>query len=117
METVRTVASPKPTPEVAFSISPTAGAYSYTVGVTVYNPTNAELVDIDTSITFTASVSFPDPTHYATSYEWDFGDGAKGYGSPTTHTYLAANPHVQAVLTVVDNQGNRWRARKQIYLQ
>lgn len=118
METVRTIALPEPTPEVSFTVSPVADQYTYTVGLTVYSPSNADVVNINADTTFVADARFPSPTRWATSYEWDFGDGAKGYGSTTTHSYLYTSPaaSVQPVLTVIDNRGARWRARKELYL-
>lgn len=38
------------------------------------------------------------------SYEWDFGDGAKGKGASATHAYGAAGDYT-VVLTVTDNVG------------
>lgn len=37
-------------------------------------------------------------------YEWQFGDGRTGRGSPVSHTYRAAGAYT-VVLTVFDNQG------------
>lgn len=117
MDTVQTVPLREGTPDIDFTFAPHAGAYSYSVDGNVYSPSNAFLVNINTTITFTASAEFPDATSWATAYEWDFGDGIKGYGSPATHAYQTVNPDIQVVLLMIDNHGKRWRARNQLYLQ
>ncbi len=39
------------------------------------------------------------------SYEWDFGDGDKGYGETTTHTFNSKGNY-PVTLTIIDNDGN-----------
>lgn len=117
LETVHDVPVAKGTPEIDFSFTPTAGAFSYSVGNTVYTPANIYWVCADTVITFTASTIFDDEDEWALSYEWDFGDDSYGFGLTVTHQFKSNNAHNQIVLTVVDNLGRRWRARKQIYLR
>jgi len=43
-----------------------------------------------------------DPSGTIINYTWDFGDGHKGYGEITTHTYVAAGTYI-VTLTVVSN--------------
>lgn len=117
METVRSLTIPGGTPDISFTFSPDAGDYVYTVGATVYSPTNAKIINIDTAITFTASATFPDPvTQWAVSYKWKFGDGMVGFGNPASHTFTVEVDSLQVVLIVKDNSGNRWRARRELYL-
>jgi hypothetical protein len=60
-----------------------------------------------TAITFTASVRIPEGL-FITEYEWDFGDGFKGFGPITTHTYNTGSPSTRTVLCVTDNLGRRF---------
>jgi len=53
------------------------------------------------TVDFDASASF-DPDGTITDFEWDFGDGAKGAGAITAHTFAAAG-RFTVVLTVTDN--------------
>lgn len=53
-------------------------------------------------VKFDASESY-DPDGRLVSYEWDFGDGAKGSGVTTTHTYTQQGRYT-ATLTVTDNE-------------
>jgi chitodextrinase len=57
-------------------------------------------------ITFVAT-AIPDSGVIVTEYKWDFGDGQIGYGATATHTYLAASPQTQVVLTITDSRGDR----------
>lgn len=67
-------------------------------------------------ITFTASVRIPEGD-FIIAYEWDFGDGSKGYGNNVTHSYVAASPSTRAVLCVTDNHGRRFCRGKQVNLR
>ncbi len=53
-------------------------------------------------VKFDASESY-DPDGRLVSYEWDFGDGARGSGVTTTHTYSQQGRYT-ATLTVTDNE-------------
>jgi len=53
------------------------------------------------AIVFDGSGSY-DPTGTIINYTWDFGDGHKGYGEITTHTYVSAGTYI-VTLTVVSN--------------
>jgi len=55
------------------------------------------------SVSFNASSSYDSDGSIAT-YEWDFGDGGRGSGMTTSHTYTVAGTHL-ARLTVTDNNG------------
>lgn len=116
MDVVTSIPAPRGTPTVSLDWSPHDGAYTYTVGVTLYSPTNAFYAQVNTSLTFTATISFPDSSQWAVTYEWDFGDGVKGYGNPATHSYKFASLHTQVVVKVTDNFDKIYTARKQVYL-
>ena len=53
------------------------------------------------SILFDGSGSY-DPDGSIMNYTWDFGDGEKGYGETTTHTYSSAGDYT-VMLTVLSN--------------
>jgi hypothetical protein len=114
-EVVRQPAAVESTPTVSFDFSPHGGAFSYSSSLATYSPAGAFYAASNTSLTFTSSVSFGRSTEYATGYEWDFGDGNRGFGASVSHTYK--NPGTtQVSLTVIDNKGRRWYTRKQLYL-
>jgi PKD repeat protein len=101
----------QPTEEVSFTTSPQGAAVSFTVGGDVY-VSGANRTAIDTAITFTATDSVENPLRY----EWDFGDGSKGYGNPVVHTYKINNPHLRAHLKVTGDDGKLYYSSQQIYL-
>src|SRR4051812_1086742 len=108
-EVVRQPAAVASTPTVTFDFSPHGAAYSYTSGLNTYNPAGAFYAAINTSLTFTSSVTFGRGSEYVTGYEWNFDDGTRHSGSSATHTF--PNPGTtQVSLTVIDNKGRRWRA-------
>ncbi len=48
-------------------------------------------------------------------YEWDFGDGAVGYGRTTAHTYFSSGAHVfTATLTVYGTDGKTGTATRSV---
>ncbi len=55
------------------------------------------------SVTFDGSLS-NDPDGDTITYLWDFGDGTKGFGKTTTHSYLENGTYV-VILTVEDESG------------
>jgi PKD repeat protein len=63
-------------------------------------------------VRFDASQSY-DPFGKITGYEWDFGDGEKGYGEKTSHFYSATGTY-NVKLTVTDNAGNKNSITKQV---
>jgi PKD repeat protein len=80
---------------------------AHTVTVTV--PANQPPSAAFTSSVFGATVSLDgtsssDPDGTVASYAWDFGDGATGSGSTTSHLYAAAGTYT-VTLTVTDNNG------------
>jgi PKD repeat protein/streptogramin lyase len=76
----------QPTVHPSFTLTPTTGEFPVMV-------------------TFDASASRPsDPHGSITSAAWDFGDGQKGSGITTTHTYVTAGTF-SVTLTLMDNTG------------
>lgn len=55
------------------------------------------------NVSFDASYSYVSDGTAIKSYQWDFGDGAKGEGIRVTHTYQAAD-RFTATLTVTDSR-------------
>lgn len=116
-ESVRSFPDPDAAPVITFDFSPHYAAYSYSVGATTYT-TNAFYAQVGATVTFTATTAFGDPlTQSALGYEWDFGDGTKGFGNPVTHKYTAPNIQLQVGLTVTDNNGQRFHVPKPMYLK
>lgn len=116
-DTINAIRVPDPDVAVSFVTSPVGATYTYTAG-TVTFVTTEKYTAVNTSITFTATVTLPStpPSLAVVEYYWDFGDGTFGYGNGATHTYTIANQNCQAVLRVTDNYGRHWFCRKQIYL-
>lgn len=68
-------------------------------------------------IIFEVETSFEETGRFPVEYEWSFGDGAEGHGKSFAHTYKAPSEEgLQVVVTVTDNKGSKWRARKAIYI-
>lgn len=74
-----------------------------------YTSANSEL-------TFTASVRL-DPGDYIIEYEWDFGDGTKGYGPSPKHTYKQTTVQMRVSLCVLDNHRRKVCVGRQILLK
>ncbi len=118
-QTIQTTRIPDPSPEINFSWEPKLIAYTLQVGGNIYPYKVNEPVigapaqpDINRTaalqeLTFTANVRVPDDT-FITEYEWDFGDGAKGFGASVTHTYTTPSPSTRTRLCVTDNHGRRY---------
>jgi PKD repeat protein len=66
-------------------------------------------------ICFDASASY-DPDGHIVSYDWDFGDGSRGHGVNTCHTFTFWGNFL-ITLRVVDNDGLSDTATAQINLQ
>jgi len=73
--------------------------------MTQYGPPHADYISIvdGNKVTFNASRSY-DYDGTIISYEWDFGDGNIGTGSPIEHTYTEDGSY-DVSLTVTDNDG------------
>ena len=65
-------------------------------------------------LTFNASASYDLLTNI-TSYEWDFGDGSKGYGRVVTHIYREQGTY-EVTLKATDFAGNTATITKNITL-
>jgi hypothetical protein len=77
--------------------------------------------ELDQPVWFSAITDFSGTDRFPVFWEWDFGDGFSFRNSETAvHSYsllsLEGRDTVQAVLTVTDNKGGKWRARAQVYL-
>ena len=76
------------------------------------------VTEIGTDIVFTAIYRFAETGCSPVFWEWNFGDGIRGYGVEVTHSYALPAPQgIQVVLTVTDTKGRKWRAREQVYVQ
>ncbi|MCD6503482.1 MAG: right-handed parallel beta-helix repeat-containing protein [Euryarchaeota archaeon] len=84
---------------------PLAMSFKYYLGITpravfTYSPTNPHIFE---KIVFNASESYGINSHIV-KYEWDFGDGCKGYGPIVKHRYWIPGKY-KVTLTVYDNNG------------
>lgn len=114
-------------PEVNFSWSPRLIAYTLQVGGNSYpwlanQPSagapaqpNIHRTAALQELTFVAEVRVPEG-FFVTEYEWDFGDGAKGYGETVTHMYTTPSPSTRTRLCVTDNYGRRYCVGKPMNL-
>lgn len=99
-----------------FSWTPTLANLSYSIGGTVYT-TNAPKTAVNTAITFTAVAVAPSQSGRSfVKYEWDFGDGSKGFGPVVVHTFKVANPLLRVRCCATDNRGVKICVGRQIYL-
>lgn len=119
IETVREVPDPEGSPEISIEFSPHKEEYTYNVGGETVKPSpTVYYAHINEAVTLTATVTFANPTkQWAVGYRWDLGDGTIAYNNPATHTYTLPSTHLQVGLTVFDNKGQEWRARKAMYLK
>lgn len=81
----------------------------------VLNSANADAPSVEfkngeATINFTASATDPDNDNL--TYEWDFGDGARGTGATIAHKYTRVGPNYRVTVTVKDGRGGQ--ASKQI---
>jgi hypothetical protein len=74
--------------------------------------------EVGSLITFTAKHDFDGTESFPVFWEWSFGDGFRAFGEQVTHSYSSLSPsgQFQAVLTVTDNKGRKWRARRAMYI-
>lgn len=115
LDTITVLPPVRHDPQILIDTDPAGDPFTWSDGTTTYT-SGAFYTARDTEITFTATVSFFDTDQSAVGYEWQFGDGAKGYANPVAHTYTSKVPTFQVIATVIDNLGQRFHARKQIYL-
>lgn len=106
-------------PEINFDWGPKLIAYSLQVGGNTYpwlinqpvQGAGAQANIFRTAalqeLTFTANVRMPIGT-FVTEYEWNFGDGQKGYGEIVTHKYTTPSPSTRTRLCITDNRGRRF---------
>lgn len=116
VDTITVLPNVRSEPEILIASSPAGAAFTWTDGTNTYSPPATFYTARDTEITFTATVTFFDDDQYAVGYEWRFGDGIKGFANPVAHTYITPASSVQVTATVIDNLGQRFHARKQLYL-
>jgi hypothetical protein len=114
-------------PEVNFDWSPKLIAYTLQVGGNIYpwrvnEPVQGSLAQDNIyrtaalqEITFVSGIRVP-TGGFIVEYEWDFGDGVKGYGDTVTHSYTAASPSTRTRLCVTDNLGRRFCVGKPMNL-
>lgn len=98
--------------DVSFTTSPLGATLTYAAGSSTY-VTNANYTSAATAITFTPKVFISDADPI--EYEWDFGDGIKGWGTSPTHQYKN-EMQCQAVLCVTDSLGRKHYARRAMYI-
>lgn len=125
--TIRSAAPLRPKPEISFSWIPQLIAYTIQVGGNIYpwqvnqpvagapGQANINRTAAQQELTFTASVRLP-VGDFVTEYEWDFGDGVKGFGASATHSYTAPAPSTRARLCITDNHGRRFCIGKPLNL-
>jgi PKD repeat protein len=118
-EIVRELPAVEGTPDISIDFSPHKEEYQYNVGGSTVKPSpTAYYAHINETVTLTATVTFANTEkQWAIAYEWDLGDGTLAYNNPATHKYALPNEHLQVSLTVTDNFGQEWRARKAMYLK
>lgn len=112
MTSITSPVSTIPTDRITFSSSPIGSTITFTLNGTTY-PSTAKVSSINTQLTFTAAGDIND----AIRFEWDFGDGTKGYGNPVTHTYTIPNPFIRVALRVLDSDGVHKHSSKRMYLK
>jgi len=81
------------------------------VATFTYSPLERQ---VNSSITFVASASY-DPDGSIIKYSWDFGDGNKGTGMISHHSYPQYGTYT-VTLTVTDNDGATNTAKANIQL-
>jgi hypothetical protein len=103
----------RPIPKgIDISSSPEGTTVGFTVGGDVFT-TDFKYTEYATPITFTATGDTED----FILYEWDFGDGTRGFGNPIVHTYLIDNPHLQVKVRATTTDENIVIASRRIYIQ
>lgn len=75
-------------------------------------------IEVGEKVVFSAVTDFEDTGCIPVAWEWSFGDGRKAFGEQVVHAYTSPAPTgIQAVLTVSDNKGRRYRARQAMYIE
>ncbi len=125
--TIQSTAIVRPAPEVDFDWGPQlppyvilseGNSYPWAINLPVAGDpaqTTIHKAGANIELTFTAAIVLPDGD-FITEYEWDFGDGMKGYGESVAHTYKIPNLSIRIRLYVTDNRGRRFYRGKQIQL-
>lgn len=76
------------------------------------------VTEVGIPVTFKAKQTFQETERFPVFWEWNFGDGLKGYGQEVQHVWSLAYPKgTQVVLTVTDNKGAKWRTREPMYIE
>lgn len=114
-ETIRTLPALEPTPSISIEFTPHNGVYKYVVNGVEVEWNNFFYASTNETLTFTATVVMP-PNLTATGYNWKWGDGSEGTGSTATHKYTQTGNY-SVGLTVTDQHGTKWTARKSMYLK
>lgn len=114
-QTVRAYPAPEPTPNIKIDFSPHGAAYTYNVGEESYAPASTFWAAVNTSLTFTATVTFAGAGQSVAGYEWKFGDGSIGSTNPVTHTYTLIS-ELPVTLVITDNRGREFRAYKTLFV-
>jgi hypothetical protein len=119
----------KADPFIDFTWSPVLGAIAFVFNTipSVYVPaakpdgtysthSTYYYTPVSTPLTFTAQATFWDDRE-PVEYQWDFGDGTKGWGNPVSHTYNAESLFTRASLFVWDQFGREYFAIRQVYVK
>lgn len=104
-------------PALDFTWSPSSGPVDFVIGADSFPPTadarfNAEQVPVETIISFTAETNAPQLTYF----EWDFGDGERGFGQSVKHSYQTKFLEAQVTLRAFDTKRQRFQISKMINL-
>lgn len=108
-------------PLIDFTWTPTSGPVGFTIAPDTFPPGPetrfaASLTPIDTIITFTAVTSALAHQQFI-SFEWDFGEGGRGYGRSVKHSFPVKTTEGQVSLTVRDSRHRTYHRSKMINLK